>query len=200
MTESRRTIVIGFALLSLTLAGTTTAGTATVDVAVQNDTVAAGDTQRVTVTLPTDENHDVYMVDLRGLPAGSNVTETSDEYVYWKRSETKWLVLSPSDRQVNLTATVQIPRNASGTYTAVARVTDANETRGEAAASFDVTQTSSAVRAIVGQDRRPQISEVQQAIQYWSNGEAVPGTNGARLSISQVQRLIDAWASNRTVA
>lgn len=67
------------------------------------------------------------------------------------------------------------------------------------AVSLAPAETQTISGAIAGSDNRIQIQELQQAIQYWANGEAVPETGGARLDISTLQELIRIWATGRTV-
>jgi hypothetical protein len=54
--------------------------------------------------------------------------------------------------------------------------------------------------AVAGSDGTIDLTEIQQAINWWAEGAEVPDTGGETISLSEIQYLIDTWAEGNTVS
>ncbi|MDS0295603.1 malectin domain-containing carbohydrate-binding protein [Halogeometricum luteum] len=61
----------------------------------------------------------------------------------------------------------------------------------------DGTQT--VAEFVAGEDGIVDNAEVQQAINWWATGAAVPGTDGATVDNAQIQQLVNVWATGASV-
>jgi glucose/arabinose dehydrogenase len=60
--------------------------------------------------------------------------------------------------------------------------------------------TTSIERAVAGPDNKLTLSEIQNAINWWAEDTAVPGTGGKTLTLPKLQSLINAWAEDESVS
>lgn len=51
-------------------------------------------------------------------------------------------------------------------------------------------------QAIAGDDNEISTSEIQQAIKYWADDQAVPDTDGKKIEIGKLQELIKIWSND----
>jgi hypothetical protein len=62
-----------------------------------------------------------------------------------------------------------------------------------------VSNATNVTQAIAGSDDTISVTELQRAIQYWSTGQAVPGTNGKAIGVTKIRELIRIWANGGAI-
>lgn len=132
-----------------------------------------------------------------------NVTATIENTGDREGSQTVVLLIDDTERDAatvtlkpNESATVRFEwktgTDDAGNYTAT--VASMNDT---ATVPVTVEPAESCIdEAVAGEDGFIALAEIQQALDWWANGEPVLGTGGETLSLSKIQELIDAWAND----
>lgn len=95
--------------------------------------------------------------------------------------------------------TISYTFGSTGDQSVTLTVTDGDGNTDTVTQTVSIGDVQTIDEAIAGSDNTIGLSEIQQAIQYWATGSAVPGTDGKTIGLTKLQELIGEWANNETV-
>lgn len=168
----------------------------------QGATTAAGSNATVTFTVSNEGSSSrAGILDVGTLPANWTVVNHADDGGVWKPSETTWLWQTiGANESVEPSLTVRIPEDAQqGNYTIATTLKNADGEVAQDVVVVTVNDELSVLEAIAGDDGKIGDFDMLEAIEYWRNGEIVPGTGGKTISDLQMLEVIEHWRTGEPV-